>query len=126
MSMRNRRKVRHDRIARRSTPALQPVGEGPPHYEGKAPKRDAVVDCGWGRLIFAHTFADPKKVADVLRQEASDKRDVAFYLRDPHVVLAMAPPELFLDPSHPLDRKGVVEGKGLAVRVELGGPRNIK
>src|SRR3546814_20551740 len=67
MSMRNRRKVRHDRIARRSTPSLQPVGAGPPHYEGKAPKRDAVVACGWGRLIVSHTLRAPKKAGGRIR-----------------------------------------------------------
>lgn len=61
---------------------------------------DAVLDCGWGRLIFAHTFASPKSVAYILKQEKPNQRDIAFYLRDPHVVLSLAPQELFLDPSH--------------------------
>ena len=29
-----------------------------------------------------------------------DHRDIAIYVRDPHVVLANAPQEVFLDPSH--------------------------
>ena len=61
---------------------------------------DAMVDCGWGRLIFAHTFASAERLAEVLRAEGPDRRDIAFYVRDPHVLLAMAPQELFLDPSH--------------------------
>ncbi len=58
------------------------------------------VDCGWGRLLFGQTFEDPAALADALREEAPDKRDIAFYVREPHVVLASAPQELFLDPSH--------------------------
>lgn len=61
---------------------------------------DAVVDCGWGRLIFGHTFESAEQLAEVLRAEGPDRRDIAFYVRDPHVLLAMAPQELFLDPSH--------------------------
>jgi GNAT-family acetyltransferase (TIGR03103 family) len=61
---------------------------------------DAVVDCGWGRLIFAQTFDDLETLARVLQDERPGKRDVALYLRDPHVVLSYAPQDLFLDPSH--------------------------
>lgn len=35
-----------------------------------------------------------------MRTEGPDRRDIAFYVRDPHVVLATSPQELFLDPSH--------------------------
>lgn len=58
------------------------------------------IDCGWGRLVFAQTFPDHGKLADVLRKEKADRRDIAVYVRDPHVLLARAPQELFLDPSH--------------------------
>ncbi len=61
---------------------------------------DAVLDCGWGRLVFASTFEDPKRLADIMRDEQPDRRDIAVYVRDPHVALAAAPQELFLDPSH--------------------------
>lgn len=61
---------------------------------------DAVLDCGWGRLVFTQTFADPSKIAEVMREEAPDRRDIAVYVRDPHVLIAAAPQELFLDPSH--------------------------
>jgi GNAT-family acetyltransferase (TIGR03103 family) len=61
---------------------------------------DAMVDCGWGRLVFAHTFDGAARLAEVLRAEGPDRRDIAFYVRDPHVLLATAPQELFLDPSH--------------------------
>ena len=63
-------------------------------------RENAVVDCGWGRLIFAQTFPELSRLADSLREEHPGKRDIAMYLRDPHVLLSLAPQELFLDPSH--------------------------
>ena len=64
------------------------------------PKPNALVDCGWGRLLFGHTFDDPETMCDALGAERPDRRDIAFYIGDPHVLLATAPQELFLDPSH--------------------------
>jgi GNAT-family acetyltransferase (TIGR03103 family) len=61
---------------------------------------DVVLPMGWGRLIFGHTFASSESLVRCLLQEAPGQRDIALYLRDPHVVLALAPHELFLDPSH--------------------------
>ena len=61
---------------------------------------DAYLDCGWGRLVFAQTFEDPKALVSSLREEGPARRDIAFYVRDPHVLLSHAPQELFLDPSH--------------------------
>ncbi|MFE1601109.1 N-acetylglutaminylglutamine synthetase [Methylobacterium sp. ID0610] len=61
---------------------------------------NVAVECGWGRLIFGQTFRDPADLVDVLLQEQPGHRDVAFYVAEPHVVLALAPTELFLDPSH--------------------------
>ncbi|MGP1396545.1 MAG: N-acetylglutaminylglutamine synthetase [Inquilinaceae bacterium] len=58
------------------------------------------LDCGWGRLLFGQTFDGPEALAAELRREQRGERDVAFYVEDPHVVLALAPQELFLDPSH--------------------------
>lgn len=62
--------------------------------------RDVVVDCGWGRLIFGQTFVDESSIAQVLQAERKGQRDIALYMRDPHVVMAIAPQEVFLDPSH--------------------------
>ncbi|HHX91032.1 MAG TPA: GNAT family N-acetyltransferase, partial [Paracoccus sp.] len=74
------------------------------HAANEQPARgaraDALVDCGWGRLIFGHTFESAGALAEVLRAESPAQRDIAFYVRDPHVLLANAPQELFLDPSH--------------------------
>jgi len=63
-------------------------------------KANAVVDCGWGRLLFAQTFDDLRQVARCLQEERPGKRDIAIYVRDPHVILSVAPQDLFLDPSH--------------------------
>ncbi len=62
--------------------------------------QEAFVDCGWGRLLFGQTFGAPSVLAAALNDEASDERDIALYVREPHVVLAAAPQHLFLDPSH--------------------------
>lgn len=71
----------------------------PEGANGGAPDPDSFVECGWGRLIFANTFADPANVAAMLRAEEPNTRDIAFYVSDPQVVLAQAPQDIFLDPS---------------------------
>lgn len=58
------------------------------------------VECGWGRLVFGQTFSDADDLAAAVQQEREGQRDVALYVRDPHVVLSKAPHALFLDPSH--------------------------
>jgi GNAT-family acetyltransferase (TIGR03103 family) len=73
--------------------------EAPPSHLTDAMADDVVIDMGWGRLIFGQTFADQRAIEDVLRDEASGARDVAMYLRDPHVLIAQNPQELFVDPS---------------------------
>nr|WP_244444589.1 N-acetylglutaminylglutamine synthetase [Nitratireductor basaltis] len=65
-----------------------------------APGENVALDLGWGRLIFAQTFKTNEDIAQSLSAEGPDRRDIAFYIRDPHVLLALAPQELFLDPSH--------------------------
>lgn len=77
----------------------EPVTKGDKRYAERVEK-NAVVDLGWGRLIFGQTFTDPETLVRCLREEARDQRDIAAYIRDPHVVLATAPQEVFLDPSH--------------------------
>jgi len=79
---------------------LKNWGEPPDHAPTHAMRAEAAVDCGWGRLIFGQTFDRPERLAEMLRAEASGQRDVGFYIRDPHVVIAQAPQSLFLDPSH--------------------------
>lgn len=96
MTTRDRRK--RFRFDRNNVPSLRGWGEPPAGPE--VLPRNVVIDCGWGRLIFAHTFTNNQQLADTLCQEAPGQRDIALYLRDPHVVLSLAPQELFLDPSH--------------------------
>ena len=80
---------------------LRHEGLKPPiAQDGDQLVENAVVDCGWGRLLFAQTFSDAGALIDALRAEGPDQRDIAFYVRDPHVLLASAPQEVFLDPSH--------------------------
>lgn len=78
-------------------------GNALPHElrEDEEPATENVfVNCGWGRLILGSTFYDAEALLETIRQEKQDRRDVAFYVRDPHVLIASAPQELFLDPSH--------------------------
>jgi GNAT-family acetyltransferase (TIGR03103 family) len=96
----NRAHKKELRFRRFNAPSLKNWGEPPRGPDTSQIGKDVVIDCGWGRLIFAHTFKDSRSVAEVLCEEAEDKRDIALYLRDPHVVLSQAPQDLFLDPSH--------------------------
>ena len=61
---------------------------------------DVVIDLGWGRLVFGQTFADPVTLDAVLRGEGPGRRDICMYAREPHVLVARSPHELFIDPSH--------------------------
>jgi GNAT-family acetyltransferase (TIGR03103 family) len=78
-------------------PGLFPFLQNP---TAPQPRPDAIVDVGWGRVLFAHSFGDPPKLVQEIRAEGAEQRDIAMYVIDPHVVLAAAPAELFLDPSH--------------------------
>ncbi|HSR72465.1 MAG TPA: N-acetylglutaminylglutamine synthetase [Kiloniellales bacterium] len=88
------------RLDRRNTPTLQNWRPFRPKVDGRKLRQDVALECGWGRLIFGHTFRDPQSLANTLREEGPDKRDIAIYIRDPHILLSLAPQELFLDPSH--------------------------
>jgi GNAT-family acetyltransferase (TIGR03103 family) len=61
---------------------------------------DVVLECGWGRIVFGQTFTSPERLRAALRGEESGQRDICIYPREPHVLVAQAPSELFLDPSH--------------------------
>ncbi|PIR22507.1 MAG: N-acetylglutaminylglutamine synthetase [Deltaproteobacteria bacterium CG11_big_fil_rev_8_21_14_0_20_45_16] len=60
----------------------------------------ASIDCGWGQMLFGHTFESLEGLKDRLCDERVGARNIALYLRDPHVLTSLAPQELFLDPSH--------------------------
>lgn len=62
--------------------------------------KDVELELGWGRLIFGQTFADPHHLVEALRREGPGRRDICIYARESHVVVAEAPTELFIDPSH--------------------------
>jgi len=106
---------RHDAI---STTSWQE----PPEHLVASMARDVVVDMGWGRVLFGQTFRSPSAIVAQLRDEAEGRRDICLYARDPHVLVARAPQELFLDPSytyrswlhHALPRRDPV--RGLVVR----------
>ncbi len=76
------------------SPSLKSWGEGT-----ELPKKNVVIECGWGRLVLGHTFERNTDISDILREEQPGYRDIALYLRDPQVVVAKAPQELFIDPS---------------------------
>ncbi|MGH3966810.1 MAG: N-acetylglutaminylglutamine synthetase [Mycobacterium sp.] len=61
---------------------------------------DVELELGWGRLLFGQTFADSAKLSEALRREGPGRRDICIYAREPHVVVAGSPNELFIDPSH--------------------------
>lgn len=109
------------RLKRKRIESLQRSGRMG-HPDDEKAEASAVIDCGWGRLIFAQTFDDAGELVSALREEAPEHRDIAIYVNDPHVLLAAAPQEIFLDPSHTfrLDlstyRSGRRQPRGFSVR----------
>ncbi len=94
MSTNERLRIRLERRRARSVNVQAPVSSSPEMRD------NAVVDCGWGRLIFGQTFADPAAMVTTLCDERLNRRDIALYVPDPHVAVSLAPQEVFLDPSH--------------------------
>lgn len=110
------------RIERLSSASIGPWKGGEPSFHGERLTENAVIDCGWGRLIFAHTFVSNDALVEAVKAEEDGHRNLALYLHDPHVVLSIAPHELFLDPSHTyrlwLSRyaAGRVQAQGFLIR----------
>src|SRR3546814_4320501 len=48
------------RVDRQSAPTVDSTGQGGAEFERRTWRPDCVVDCGWGRLVFAHTFSGPR------------------------------------------------------------------
>lgn len=99
------------------------------HPDLAAVDNETVVDCGWGRLIFGQTFSEPRTLVETIRKEQPGRRDIALYLRDPQVVLALAPQDLFIDPSYTyrLALRAPVEcPEPAAWRVRLAQPRDAE
>ena len=78
---------RHPSERRRAPPTIDDLARTawgdvppPPPSTGTTP----LVDCGWGRLVFGQTFADPTRIASVLRaEEPAGRRDICLYADDP-------------------------------------------
>jgi GNAT-family acetyltransferase (TIGR03103 family) len=100
--------VTHPRVAGRrrrtavpSTPAITSRSwKQPSEHQTQGMAADVVLDLGWGRLVFGQTFGDLRGIVDALRAEESGRRDICIYPRDPHVLVGLAPDELFIDPSY--------------------------
>ncbi|HEX9878395.1 MAG TPA: N-acetylglutaminylglutamine synthetase [Gammaproteobacteria bacterium] len=97
--MRSDYRQRH-RIERIGSASIVGWRSAEPKFRGERFAENASLDCGWGKLIFAHTFKDNEELVAAIQDESPGSRNLALYLRDPHVVLSIAPHELFLDPSH--------------------------
>ena len=72
----------------------------PGHGNKQPMKANALVDCGWGRILFGQTYEEVDDLVRDIRAEGPEQRDIAMYVSDPHVLIAASPAELFLDPSH--------------------------
>lgn len=94
-----RRSDRTHRLDRKSGASLR-NWERPTGPAAASMDSDVTVPMGWGRLIFGQTFHSLETLAETLSDERPEERDIAFYLRDPHVLVSIAPDRLFLDPSH--------------------------
>jgi GNAT-family acetyltransferase (TIGR03103 family) len=87
------------RLERINSPSLK-SWQHPPARDTRAMRADVSLEMGWGRLIFGQTFTSTDKLFKAIDREQENQRDIAFYIRDPHVLLSKAPDRLFLDPSH--------------------------
>ncbi|MEE4264455.1 MAG: N-acetylglutaminylglutamine synthetase [Desulfobacteraceae bacterium] len=87
------------RIDRMSSPSLR-SWDKPPGPFAEQIKPNTIIDMGWGSIIFGHTFGSNDLLFQTMCEEGHGKRDITLYLRDPHVILSLAPDKLFLDPSH--------------------------
>ena len=68
-------------------------------HQRRACGRRRRSNCGWGRLVFGQTFADRRHRRRAARGGAGE-RDICIYPREPHVLVGLAPDELFIDPSY--------------------------
>ena len=89
------------RTAVPSTPSMTTRSwKQPSAHERQGMGENVVLDLGWGRLVFGQTFSDLRGIVHALRAEESGRRDICIYPRDPHVLVGLAPDELFIDPSY--------------------------
>ena len=97
----SKKRVKH-RLERGNAPTLRnwDSAQADARPQALPAEQDVAIECGWGRVIFGQTFRDPLQVVRLLESERPGQRDIAIYLREPHVVTASAPNSVFLDPSH--------------------------
>ncbi|HCZ48615.1 MULTISPECIES: N-acetylglutaminylglutamine synthetase [Gammaproteobacteria] len=97
----SQKRVKH-RLERGNAPSLRnwDPEQADSRLQAQPGAQNVAVECGWGRVIFGQTFPDPLQVVRLLESEKTGHRDIAIYLREPHVVTASAPNSVFLDPSH--------------------------
>lgn len=88
-----------ERWAQQNTLSTQGWREHPEHFTAKMGE-NVVLACGWGRLLFGQTFARHEDMLTALRAEKAGRRDICMYVWDPHVLVSLAPDELFVDPSY--------------------------
>lgn len=89
------------RTAVARTPAMTDTSwREPSEHQRRGMQEDVVLDMGWGRLVMGQTFTDLGGIVDALRAEETGERDICIYPRDPHVLVGLAPDELFIDPSY--------------------------
>ncbi|MCW2699409.1 MAG: GNAT-family acetyltransferase [Blastococcus sp.] len=72
----------------------------PSEHQQQGMQHEAVLDLGWGRLVFGQTYSSQRRLVQALRGEADGRRDICMYPRDPQVLVGVAPDELFIDPSY--------------------------
>ncbi len=81
-------------------PPMHAAEDAPsPCIESHACRPNAMIDSGWGRVLYGPSFASPVELAQTLLEEKDGKRDIALHVDSPQLVLAEAPSNLFLDPS---------------------------
>ena len=86
-------------VSRALRPASQPLYMDDAQPDMREMPHKVAVECGWGRIIPAQTYETPTDIAEALLEERPGQRDIAFYVLRPHLVVAHAPQQLFLDPS---------------------------
>lgn len=97
--MAHKERLRH-RLERTRGPSIMSSVAAAVQGTHVAAQSNVTIDWSWGRLFFGQTFRDPYRLAKTLCAETPGKRDIAMYVRDPHVIISLAPQEIFLDPSH--------------------------
>lgn len=88
------------RIERASKDTIQSSWKKPRKIFRDRAAEGASIFCGWGQVLFGHTYENLEDLKEAVCQETDGTRNIALYLRDPHVLISMAPQEIFLDPSH--------------------------